>query len=84
MLEAERDALVDEIMASTGLGGRERAGGSSRERARVATTKALTSAIDRIVAVDESVGRHLQRTIHTGSSCTYKPDGDRPVEWALD
>ena len=60
-------------MASTGLGGRQRARGSSRERPRVAATKALTTAIDRIAAVDQSVGRHLQRTIHTGSSCTYSP-----------
>ncbi len=83
-LEAERDAIVDELMASTGLGGRQRARGSSRERARVAATKALTTAIDRIAAVDQSVGRHLQRTIHTGSSCTYQPDSDGPVEWILD
>ena len=58
--------------------------GSSRERARVAATKALTTAIDRITGVDELIGRHLQRTIHTGSSCAYRPDGDRPVEWILD
>ena len=76
--------LVDELMAATGLGGRERAVGSSRERARVAATKALTTAIDRIAAVDELIGRHLQRTIHTGSSCAYQPDSDRPVEWILD
>jgi hypothetical protein len=82
-LEAERDALVGELLAATGLGGRERAAGSSRERARVAATKALTTAIDRIAAVDESVGRHLQRTIQTGSSCVYQPDRDRPVDWIL-
>ena len=75
---------MDELIAATGLGGRERATGSSRERARVAATKALTTAIDRIAAVDKTVGRHLQRTIHTGSSCTYQPDDDRPVEWILD
>jgi hypothetical protein len=83
-LEAERDALVDELMAASGLGGRERAAGSSRERARVAVTKALTTAIDRIANVDERVGRHLLRTIHTGSFCTYQPDRDRPVRWILD
>ena len=83
-LEAERSTLVDELVAANGLGGHERATGSSRERARVAATKALTTALDRIAAVDESVGRHLQRTIQTGSSCTYQPDRDRPVEWILD
>lgn len=84
VLEAERDALVDELMAATGLGRRERAAGSSRERARVAATKALSTAINRITAVDEPVGRHLLRSIQTGLSCTYQPDGDPPVEWILD
>ena len=69
-LEAERNALVEELMAATGLGGRERAVGSSRERARVAATKALTTAIDRISAVDEPIGRHLHRSIQTGWACT--------------
>ena len=84
VLEAERNALVDELMAATGLGGRKRTVGSNRERARVAATKALTTAIDRITAVDEPIGRHLQRSIHTGSSCTYQPDGEHRVDWILD
>ncbi len=50
----------------------------------MAATKALTIAIDRIAAVDESVGRHLQRTIQTGSFCLYQPDCDRQVEWTFD
>ena len=83
-LEAERDALVEELLVATGLGGRERVAGSNRERARVAATKALTTAIDRITAVDESIGRHLRRTVQTGSSCSYQPDRDRPVDWIID
>jgi hypothetical protein len=83
-LDAERTALVDELMAATGLGGRARAAGSSRERARVAATKALATAIDRITALDEPVGRHLQRTIQTGSRCTYEPDTQHPIDWILD
>ena len=84
VLEVERGALVDELMAATGLGGRERVGGSSGERARVAATKALTTAIDRITTVDESVGRHLRHSIQTGSSCIYQPDADRTISWILD
>ena len=83
-LEAERNALVDELMTATGLGGRKRTVGSNRERARVAATKALTAAIDRITAVDEPIGRHLRRSIHTGSACTYQPDGEHRVDWILD
>lgn len=82
--EAERDVLVDELITASGLGRRERATGSSRERARVAATKAIATAIDRIMAVDRSVGRHLQRTIRTGTTCMYAPEDDRSVEWILD
>jgi hypothetical protein len=83
-LETERDLLVDELIAASGLGGRERVTGSNRERARVAATKAITSAIGRIMAVDSTVGRHLQRAIKTGTSCVYQPEVDRSVEWLLD
>jgi hypothetical protein len=83
-LEAERDVLVDELVAASGLGGRERATGSNRERARVAATKAITTAIDRIMAVDRSVGRHLQHTIRTGTTCMYQPENDLSVDWLLD
>jgi hypothetical protein len=38
-LHAERDALVGELAAAAGLGGRPRVTGSSNERARVAATK---------------------------------------------
>lgn len=82
-LEAEHDALVDELMTQTGLGGRERAASSTRERARVAATKAIATAIERILSVDEPVGRHLQRSVQTGSFCCYQPDTDRRVEWVL-
>jgi hypothetical protein len=84
VLETERDVLVAELVAASGLSGRERATGSSRERARVAVTKAITSAIDHIVAIDSSVGRHLRRTVRTGTSCVYEPEEDVLVEWMLD
>jgi hypothetical protein len=65
-LHAERDALIDQLTAATGLSGRARTTGASQERARVATTKAINAAIDRIATVDGPVGRHLQAAIHTG------------------
>ena len=81
---AERDALLDELARATGLGGRTRTAGSSQERARIAVTKAIRAAIDRIATVDEPLSRHLQSTVRTGLSCRYEPDpGDRIV-WALD
>jgi hypothetical protein len=82
-LRAERAALIAELAATTGLAGRPRGHGSSQERARIAVTKAIAAAIDRITAVDEPTGRHLKTTVRTGAYCSYQPDaGDRPT-WIL-
>ena len=83
-LHAERDALVGELAAAAGLGGRPRVSGSSNERARVAATKAITAAIDRIATVDAPLGRHLRATIRTGLQCSYQPDPDDKRDWILD
>ncbi|MCW2836545.1 MAG: hypothetical protein JWQ15_659, partial [Marmoricola sp.] len=81
----ERDALLDEIARSAGLGGRPRTSGSSQERARVAVKKAISAALDRIATIDEPLARRLRNDIHTGLSCTYQPaPGGDPVVWVLD
>ncbi|MCW2856917.1 MAG: hypothetical protein JWR52_2532 [Marmoricola sp.] len=83
MARAERDSLLDEIARDTGLGGRPRTGGSSQERARVAVRKAITTGLDRIASVDESLARHLRTSVHTGLTCWYDPDPEAPVAWVL-
>jgi tetratricopeptide (TPR) repeat protein len=84
-LHAERDALIGELTAAAGLGGRTRAAnGSSHERARVAATKAISAAIERIATVDASLGRHLRAAIHTGLHCSYQPAADDQQNWILD
>jgi hypothetical protein len=83
-LHAERDALVGELAAATGFGGRARLTGSSHERARVAATKAITAAIDRLATIDAPLGRHLRATIRTGLHCSYQPDPDDTRDWILD
>ncbi len=82
-LAAERDALLAEVAAATGLGGRARPSGSSAERARVTVRKAITSAIGVIHAADPVVARHLTTHVRTGLSCIYEPDADRPTTWQL-
>ena len=82
-LAAEREALLDQLRAATGLGGRPRAAGSAHERARVAVRKAIANAIERVAAVDPSLGRLLSDTVTTGAFCRYAPDPDRPVQWVL-
>jgi hypothetical protein len=82
-LAAERDALLEQLRAATGLGGRPRQPGSAGERARIAVRKAIASAIGRVSAVDPALGRILSATVTTGTICRYDPDPDRPVRWIL-
>jgi len=78
-LTAERDALLAELRAATGLGGRARREGASSERARTAVRARVNDAMKRIEAVDPALGRHLRQSVRTGTFCVYHPDP--PVDW---
>jgi hypothetical protein len=82
-IERERDALLREVAAATGLGGRVRTAGGNVERARVAVRKAIAAALDRIETADPATARLLRRSVHTGRRCRYDPDPDAPVEWQV-
>jgi hypothetical protein len=83
-LRLEREALLAEIGAATGLGGRRRQFSSAQERARVAVRKAIASAMSRIEQHDDSLARQLRESVRTGSACRYHPDPAHPVIWILD
>ena len=83
-LQLEREALVDEIGAATGLGGRRRRFSSAHERARVAVRKAIVAALNRIAERNEALARQLRDSVRTGGACRYDPDPGRPVNWILD
>jgi hypothetical protein len=83
-LAVERDALLDQVSAAVGLGGRTRRTGDSAERARTAVRKAIASAIARIEDVDPATARVLRDTVRTGTTCSYDPDPARPIDWVLD
>jgi hypothetical protein len=83
-LAEERDALLAELARAAGLGGRARTAGASAERARVAVKKAISSAIDRVAAVDEPLARHLAVRVRTGLACAYEPDPADRRDWILD
>ena len=77
----ERDALVEELAAVTGLGGRARRAGSDAERMRKAIGNRIRQALGRIEAVHPELGRHLRASVRTGTFCRYEPD--RAVRWQL-
>ena len=71
--EAEYEALSRQLIAAAGLGGHIRRSASHRERARVAVTKSIKTAIEGIRACNPSLGRHLSKAIRTGHFCSYEP-----------
>jgi hypothetical protein len=79
-IAAERDALVEALTQAYGLGGRVRRAGSDAERARTAVTARVKDAIRRIGQVHPELGRHLARSVRTGTFCVYDPD--QPTRWS--
>jgi tetratricopeptide (TPR) repeat protein len=79
--DAERDFLVRELSRAIGLGGRDRRAASTSERARVSVTRAIRHAIARVAEHHPELGKHLDRTIRTGTYCAHVPDPSAPVAW---
>jgi hypothetical protein len=75
-LQAEADALADELGQATGLGGRARAFTGPAERARTAVRKAIARALDTIEAADACIAAELRARVTTGYHCRYTA---RPV-----
>lgn len=72
-LRAERDWVITELAAATGLAGRTRRFPDEAERARIAVGKAIRRTLARIHAADPVIGAHLRDTVRTGMLCSYQP-----------
>jgi predicted ATPase len=77
----ERELLLAELGAAVGLGGRARRGLDPAERARKAVSGRIRDAISRIESAHPQLGRHLRRSVRTGSFCVYEPP--EPAPWKL-
>jgi hypothetical protein len=78
-LAAEREALVAQLSAAYGLGGRVRRAGQPAERARTAVTARIRDAMRRIESVHPELGAHLRHSVSTGTFCSYRPES--PTAW---
>ena len=81
--EVERDFVARELARAVGLGGRDRRASSDSERARASVTRAIRQAMARIQHHCPALAAHLERTIHTGTSCRYLPDPRASAGWNL-
>jgi hypothetical protein len=72
-LLAEQDALQRELSRAFGLGGRRRPSGTAAERARVNVTRRVRDAIGKIGEHLPDAARYLDRTVKTGTYCSFSP-----------
>jgi hypothetical protein len=77
----ERAFLLAELRSSVGLHGRTRRAIDPAERARKAVTWRIREAMTRAEDAHEAFGRHLRRSVRTGTFCVYDPP--EPTRWTL-
>lgn len=79
-LDAERAALLHELRAATGLGGRRRTLGDEPERARKTVTARIRDTLRRLDERHPALFDHLRASITTGTYCCYR---DERTTWTL-
>ncbi len=80
-VESEIDFLEREIVRAVGHRGRDRRAGSTSERARLNVTRAIKAGLRKISEHHSTLGELLERSIRTGSFCSYVPDPRILVSW---
>ncbi|BCB84151.1 ATP-binding protein [Phytohabitans suffuscus] len=80
-LDQERRALIDELRAATGLGGRTRRLGDEAERARKTVTARIRDTLRRLDESHPGLATHLRAAVSTGATCRYDPPSG--VTWRL-
>jgi hypothetical protein len=69
----EMETVARELARANGRGGRARRAESAVDRARSAVQRRIKDAISRIGAQDAALGGWLDRAVHTGNYCTFRP-----------
>jgi class 3 adenylate cyclase/tetratricopeptide (TPR) repeat protein len=82
-VESEIEFLRSEILRAVGLGGRDRRVGSASERARLNVSRAIRSALQKISEYQAFLGELLDRSMRTGSFCSYVADTRMPIAWTF-
>jgi hypothetical protein len=80
-LRAEREALIRELAAAAGLGGRTRRLGDEAERARKTISARLRHTLGKLEAAHPRLGAHLRLAVRMGTTCSYHPP--EPTGWRL-
>ena len=79
--DRERSALLTELRAAAGLGGRTRRLGDEAERARKTVTARIRDTLRKLADRHPELATHLRESVSTGSTCVYQPS--TPTAWRL-
>ncbi|MDT0445296.1 ATP-binding protein [Streptomyces johnsoniae] len=82
-LDRERAALLEELRAAAGLGGRSRRLGDEAERARKTVTARIRDTLRRLDTHHPELATHLRATVSTGTVCTYHPPPGEEAHFRL-
>jgi hypothetical protein len=77
----QRQTLAEAVARDFGLAGRTRVIGDPVERARKTVSTRIRRTIASIGRAHPELGRHLERSIDTGTWCAYRPA--EPVDWQI-
>jgi len=80
-IQGEINNIEAVIAATIGLGGESRQFIDDPERAKDSVRKAIERAKENLKPKSESLWQHLDNTINTGLTCSYKPD--QQMNWQL-
>jgi hypothetical protein len=80
-LEEERDAILQEVENSGGIGLKKRSFANYRKRATQSVSKASQRGLEAIRQEHEELWRHLDRSLKTGEFLSYDPETD--VIWSV-
>lgn len=83
LAERDREYLMAELSSAVGLGGRYRTTGGDAERARTSVTRTLRYALAKLSEYHPLAAGHLERSINTGTYCSYTPDPTALVSWTV-
>lgn len=72
-LDAEREALIEELRSASGLLGRTRRLGDEAERSRKTVTARIRDTLRRIDGRHPELAEHLRASVSTGTTCRYLP-----------
>lgn len=72
-LAGERSAVIRELAAASGFGGRNRRLGDEAERARKAVGARVRDSLRRIERVHPALATHLRAALRMGIVCSYRP-----------